>query len=643
MSGNNKTIVQNEGFLYNEEIQKFISDISFTSNVLQKYDNVTYNACLYMFPYSVEKNIEKNSMNGELNFGGHEDRKLIIAQTGLSSKFTIDSIKIQTTYGGNNPLFNGISYMMNINITEVFSCMFTNEIEIASLMFGYKNYMHRPFWLDIWFSGYDPETLMPVERIPLSNNKDKLTYRGVFGNVKSSIKDNCTNWNIEFFSNNHTFVNKNNNILAVSPIKKIEENKISMANYMKLEAEDAKDRYIKTFPGENVQKEVENLFNNNPYLQIDILDGDTNKDMGEIIKSGEGYTREIDKLTSSEVKNSNTEMTFVSLPQWFLARSEGHQNYEARVEFKTKLIGCINERDIYSTNMKVYVFKNPRMTKDIDNFKNKTNTYSLSEDEKTQYFLSFRNKGLLCKKYIYGFSGKDTSVLEVMNNFDRLWYMNGFEYDIKKETSSNINLKKDKFNKIDGETSNNVEDNRNILDKSILLENFYENIKGDILDSNIKKFHFPILNNDLESMPLENTSQSDKEEVDNKTVVSINSYKRLYKSGQLSTTKFKILGDPYWLMSIAENGYDLYNDKFYDSIRTKNYMAENYKCIFGVKNFVGQSNSVADEYSFEYSMFVSGIYQIYKCETELAEGKFTQTLYGTLDPHFIDKAEQTKI
>ena len=652
MNKNNKIIVQNEGFLYNENIQNLINQLSFSSNILQKYDNVTYNACIYMFPYDIEKQIEMDSFNGELKFGGNKNKRIILAQTGRSAKFSIESIKMKTNYGGNNPLFNGISYDININVSEMFSCMFVNQIEISSIVLGYNNYMLRPFWLDIWFSGYDPETLMPVQYIPLSNNKNVITYRGVFSNVKSNIKENSTNWNIEFKSNNHVFMNKNNNILSISPVQKFDKSDVSMQEYMEFVAEKAKERYINTFIGDLAKKEVKSLFNDNksendeeggsPFLKIEIIDAKTNKNIGNDIKSGEGYSREIDKLKSSEDKSSNTEMTFVSLPQWFLARSSGIYNKcQARVEFKTKMIGCVSKREIYSTIMRILISEDPVMKNDIESSKNKTKSSPLSEEDKTNYFLYFRNNNLLCKKYIYGFSGIDTSVLEVMNNFDRLWYMNGFEYDVNKQNDSNINtvinIQEKKYSGNNDSKSDNIEKvNKNNYGE-ILLEDFYENIKYDVLTSDIKKINYPTMNNDLESIPLENTSQSNDENKDNETVISINSYKRLYRSGQLSTIKFKIIGDPYWLLTSSENGYGdgINNDLFKDAIKTKNYMAENYKCIFGIKNLIGQSSDALEDYSFEYSLMVSGIYSIYKCETELSDGVFTQTLYGTLDPHFI--------
>ena len=445
MQENQKIFVQNEGFLYNDNIQKIISNMSLSNNVLQKYDNVTFNACLYMFSRDAEEQIERDSFNGELKFGDTENKKVIIAQTGKSAKFSIDSIKIQTIYGGNTPVNNCISYKMDIKLVEVLSCMFVNELEVISYLIGYRDYLHRPYWLDIWFSGYDPKTLLPVEYIPLSNGKDRITYRGVFSNVKSDLQDNHTNWSIEFYPNNHTFINKNNNILAISPIIK-SDSPLTMTEYMKREAEKAKKRFIETFPGKSLQDKVKELFNSNNFLEIKIVDGDNLKsiddssDYGETIKSGDGYSREIDKLEASENKNDEGEITFLEIPQWFLARSQNHKDCKANIDIKTKLIGSINKREIYSTKMTIVVFRDIKMKQDLEKYKNDGKPQQFSEDEKTIFLASCLDRGTFCKKYIYGFSGQDTSVTEVMNNLDHLWYMNGYEYDLKRQSGSNINL-----------------------------------------------------------------------------------------------------------------------------------------------------------------------------------------------------------
>ena len=263
----------------------------------------------------------------------------------------------------------------------------------------------------------------------------------------------------------------------------------------------------------------------------------------------------------------------------------------------------------------------------------------------TNLFNKFRINGTLVKKYCYGFSGQDTSVLEIMNNYDRLWYMNNIHYDVGKQVNENINnINKEKIQTRGGNASSIASFHAFPGTKLGLMEDVYELIKNKMPTTELFKLNYPVRTNPLEADSLKSASQSNSSLSDAQTIVAINSFKKLYCSGQLSTTKFKIIGDPYWIApvnlihQVKDKGVDAV--KYLDTIQSKYPMAEDYRCVFGIKNFIQMNNgdykNSPTDMTFEYSMNVCGIYIIYKSETEFSDGKMIQTLYGTLDQHFID-------
>ena len=123
-------------------------------------------------------------------------------------------------------------------------------------------------------------------------------------------------------------------------------------------------------------------------------------------------------------------------------------------------------------------------------------------------------------------------------------------------------------------------------------------------------------------------------------------WERLFKSGQMSTTKFTILGDPYWIATqcykklSAERVED--DEKIVDNM--KGLLGVNipdYRCVFTIRSTPDQNDFYSDknptDYTFEYSMNASGIYLMIDCESIFEDGKFTQKLNGVLDTHMIKR------
>ena len=121
-------MTSNSNRWYNDDIGNFIEKLPISSNILESYDNVTYNASLYMFPSNIQSMLEEKRMNNkDFNQEINRQKKLIIAQTGLTTKFNITSFTLKSVFGNNTMESNILTYECNINVEESLGCNFSNE------------------------------------------------------------------------------------------------------------------------------------------------------------------------------------------------------------------------------------------------------------------------------------------------------------------------------------------------------------------------------------------------------------------------------------------------------------------------------------------------------------------------------------
>ena len=303
-----------------------------------------------------------------------------------------------------------------------------------------------------------------------------------------------------------------------------------------------------------------------------------------------------------------------------------------------------------------------------------SNDFDPARDE---YITKCKNDRSLFKKYIFGFSGIDTSVLEIHNVYDLLWYTTSISDSNKKFNKANQNLLN---SKIDTNKTKNEDDGINgskdggeqakaVIEaikqqsseynaqlgeiKSYLQKNHYvEDMFYDKYEEFVKKtgnlaLEVPERSNKLNISEEKLASQSESKEYDKQAIIADIMFDKLYKSGQLSTTKFTIIADPYWLIPLCvvdtDAGLKISN------IMSKEPGSRTYKCAFELRTFYKQVKNYRNEqagyidgkqtlgadYAMNPALNVSGIYIIYQAETKFEDGKFIQTLNGVLDPHFL--------
>lgn len=733
------------GFIYDDDIINGINNMSFSTNVLEKYDNVTYHCALFAFNANDQKAIDEELIktNRIPKNVFEENNRIYIAKDGVTTKFSIKSFSMKNTFGNIESPMNIATYEIKIKLVETLSCILTNELEALAYYTGYDEYMNRPYWFEIWFSGFKHDTLEPVDRIPLDNkNITSLLYKGCFGQIKSQLDSSGTIWDIPFIPVSISLLNKNTNLLSV-PVLTKEDNDLTLEQFMKNCANNMFKRFLMQIAKTKEQvNDIKKIYKNNNFITIKYEDktkgsiisiNADNKTVGEQVSSIKPTEEElkgqeeakkqtdISKQTNktsdnnySDTNNGSADTTanassknlindktdyFTTVCQKFLFKTIDYNDCVAKYDIKSQRLDTYNNMPLYYHVVTITFLKDPYISKKLSEIMDSKN----KDFDKVSYFKKCRSDGSLVKKYQFGYSGADTSVLEVFNKYDMLYFMNALPQTSQENILNNIAYKKENINDLKSERdrmvtllknaiglknlnrimaenklndinsnntndylkqinffSNYIKDNKEYFSELLKemnenklgsmryngnLEDLYKNVlynkvkNGDLYNIIASINKIPELNNDLTNNINPSSSSSDYE----KEKISIAAQilnDRIYRSGQLTETKFTILGDPYW---IATHSYMLKEENRTEDDAYKESLimdtTPNYRCVFTIKSIPDQNDYYKvdnpTDYNFEYSLHASGIYSIVECESNFEDGKFIQKIRGVLDIRFV--------
>lgn len=634
---------------YNEKIGDFIDDLPLSSNILETYDNVTYNAALYIFPYPVQKELDESRLNTvELAQKVAANKKLILAQTGLTTKFNILSFSLKSVFGNNTMETNILTYECNIKVEESLGCNFSNELALATKYLGYEGYFERPVWFEIWFSGYEKSSGVPIEKIPLPNGCNSIILSGYFGEVKSNITHLGSEWNIQFIPYYKSLFNDKLNYLSTDNVIKTSTG-MTIEDFFKSHIKNVYNKYIRSFPiDENSANDVIGKYygkDPNNYIKIEFIDnkGKPFEKINEVkLESNLGNPNS--KNGDIEFKTS-VDSTFTLLANEFLLHSEKHKHFNPRYVINSEVIGHIFNRPLHKHHIKIILEENEVFNQEMKMIDEAITNKNISDEQvkrykriveeaKYQLVLSAHEDKTLLKKYQFAFSGEDTSVIELMNKQEMLYYLPAIESDrvinlntsIKPPHTTNKKSFKvdipDKF----------MEDK---LEADILLEEFYKDNKDRILDGDLKDDI--VLYNDEDGVNLLKNNSSVDVNKDIRTLNAKTLYERFYKSAGMSTVKLELLGDPYWISLLANNQSPKSNEYDYRLALPINFItASTCRFVFILKTSQSQGDGNPFDYTYEDAIYVSGIYLATECISNFEGGKFVQTLSGVLDPSLIE-------
>ena len=124
-------------------------------NILDFYDQVTYNFKLYMLPQAVTK---------AESFDIDSTKGYVIAQSGVTGQMFIEDVRIKTVTNMAGPnLKNNTAINFEINIREFSGVALLDKIYLASIELGIDSYYKCPYFLELTFRGREASSSNPID------------------------------------------------------------------------------------------------------------------------------------------------------------------------------------------------------------------------------------------------------------------------------------------------------------------------------------------------------------------------------------------------------------------------------------------------------------------------------------------------
>lgn len=496
-----------------QQIEDIFAKNVYIPNYLEFYDNVTYNIRFYMIPHEAQEKIsyEKNLLNKPLtdNIKIPDDQKIIIAETGISSRYSIDSLKIEVVHVSSHQDKSPTSYKMDMKIVEANGCNLINRITAISKIIGYQYYVLQPFYVDIWFSGYDNRTGKPEKVI----NNEILTYEVIMGEVKSQCTSNGTIYNFsmipcpfgslskELYSLYDVGLIQVNQGDTLGKVAETLENNINskyFENHPELVDEykgekiftinrliNGDTEYYKIDKDKNENNTIESFFTHAKKVFSLLKNNGMKNEFNGMSKLIEAANKQIDirnvdlenvsldlSIPPQTQENSNSVYLQVegkkTIDQFFqdiCAYSSVLNTCEAKTVSRVQTFRNDKGKELTKIYVDVVYYTNPYFVNVISNAKESINLQNGAKSvdkifiEKNRDEMQLKeaktivNSGIMEKKYEWLWNGHNTSVIEVSTTLDKLWYANlGF-----------VNMESTQINSYDNVIKSETLDFRNNL------------------------------------------------------------------------------------------------------------------------------------------------------------------------------------
>lgn len=622
--------------MYKNTLQKDLSDAldrwDFSNNVLEEYDNVTYNIRFYMISKSLQDNLSNTRHNNQKNSNIDLKEKYIIAETGVSTKYSIDELMVKSILNGQNGSDNVINYEMSMTVTEVNDCSLVNNISVVSKMLGYDSELGRPYHVDVWFSGYDHISKRPIQQIG-----DIYTFETIINDVKTKVSDKGTIYDIKMTPKFSEAFKKEINIMADKGLIKSDNGLFS--EMIKSIEKNLNDYDKKINPTKSKSSNNTSTSGSNKTYKIVVYDY-TNSENGVDITNDKSIRlypnttpkQDLDSIKACKIDPDKNDV-LIDVIQRLCHMTD---KYRSCVVDINALCSADIENNSVSKPMTITYRANIRKSlaveKQIDN-------KNVNKDNIKQKFLDeMKKNNSLKKKYEYMFSRSDTSVLEVKIELDNLWYMNLPYYELEQTIDSSVELKEKETdkNKIKTEmdNSNNEQKNSNVNKYASLLQNarssnglYYVDDICDNIGSNYEKIiediRIPTKVSQLNSTPDKTAEVNDKNV--KKQVQAINGWGNVFRTGSMVELKMKILGDPYWLKIPSD-----------DSYYTKETSNPFIQLYFILRTGLHQDPNDKTGYNVNGLIRLSAIYNVVTITNVFTNGKFTQDLECVITPEMLE-------
>ena len=145
------TPTDNTAFI-NESLSQVGVNFSPMENPLNKYANYTYHIRWFL----TDENAAYNTIS-KTNPSGDNVNKTVIAESGVTAGFNITEFDMENTCGPNERTLNTAATTWSMTITEPYGISLIDKIRTAAKTQPVINYMRAPYFIDIWFVGYDED------------------------------------------------------------------------------------------------------------------------------------------------------------------------------------------------------------------------------------------------------------------------------------------------------------------------------------------------------------------------------------------------------------------------------------------------------------------------------------------------------
>lgn len=143
------TVGDNTNFI-NDELSRLGVNFAPVDNKLNSYANYTYHIRWFL----TDENTAYNSID-KRNPNADNINKTIIAESGVTAGFNIIDFEMENTCGPNARTLNTTSTTWTMTVTEPYGLSLIDKIRATAKTQPVINYMRAPYFIDIWFTGYD--------------------------------------------------------------------------------------------------------------------------------------------------------------------------------------------------------------------------------------------------------------------------------------------------------------------------------------------------------------------------------------------------------------------------------------------------------------------------------------------------------
>lgn len=653
-----------------QEIKNLINQIPFKDNILLRYDNWTYHIRWFMLPAKVQRQREYlyNNLDTTVGITGQtadykktynqveelkktqytlpngkkttledftesygydkddiyhipDNEKVILLETGITAQYNLESFNYKTVYSESS--LNGHIHMteMTMVVKEPLGCTLQDKWNVVSRALGWENNINMPYYVELYFEGYNPQTGMPEKITPT------FLYKVVIENVATTINHTGTTYTIKMLPY-YQYGFQKDNFLAQN-LGKI--GSLSAGNTLFEFTRDLEKRVNDMFFETGENKQLKTLYTDGQRYSF-VIDKNIS---GAVLNNMSSFYRHYKSLLTQPKPNQTMQDILNNV--WTQVADSKYDDTELKVFTKQVIIGY---RPDGGQLEKIYYFIVPVRKPFLARYNTKFSTTNAKNYNTFGEYVNYLYTcGLINKRYDYLFTGKYIDVLNFDFKINNLWFLKTPREVQKTVENNKFDMPRDKLGNaiFDPLTYDGVLDARalqssaNEIYSQIYGEKNYTQVQKVKYLDDIEKYispeeKFQYLNYKRVPIRADNNATVDEENQndDAKPAIRETALEELHSAGEMATINFEIIGDPYWL------GDDTFDNTL---INIRNFVYGSHHIMFTVKTPVGQDNVTGEVTNYDASHTMTGFYIVNQIEHNFtASGKFTQRVKATIDP-----------